>query len=458
MREKERTSGEEEVLVVGLARSGFAAAMLLLSKGWRVRISEERNDPEVREKAKLLADKGARVETGGHTSEFLDGLSLVVASPGVPDENRLLVAARARGIPVIDELELASREVRAPLIAVTGTNGKTTTSSLIAHCLSSAGRRTVLAGNVGIPLSAVLDEVRESDWVVVEVSSYQLGRTMHFHPAISVFLNIASDHMDRYSSFEDYYSHKKRIFANQERDDTAVLNAEEDPIRSLARGLRSQVLFFDRRCAVEDGAWVERDAILLGSRTHREEVCRVSDLPLQGSHNLQNVLASVCALRAAGCTSAEMREGIGTFKGLHHRLEDLGTVRGVRFINDSKATNVSSALCALESIAEPIVLIMGGRHKGEPYSRLGPLVRKKVKHIVVIGEAVPLIEADLSDLVPMTRSGSFRDAVSVAMVHASPGDVVLLSPACSSFDMFRNYEERGDIFKELVNDLRRREE
>jgi UDP-N-acetylmuramoylalanine--D-glutamate ligase len=457
MRKEEKVPEGADVLVVGLARSGFAAAKLLLGKGFRVRVSEAMSDPEISERARVLEEQGALVETGGHTIGVLQGVSLLVSSPGVPDENPLLVAAGESGIPVIDELELASREVRTPIIAVTGTNGKTTTSSLIAHCLAHAGRRAVLAGNIGVPLSAVLEEAGKADWLVLEVSSYQLGRTVAFRPAVSVFLNISSDHMDRYRSFEDYFSHKKRLFANQDRGDTAVLNGEDGSIRALSNGIKARTLFFDRFRSVDEGACMEGGVILQKSGCRREEVCRASEIPLPGGHNLQNVLASVCALSAAGCTPIDMRESLRTFHGLHHRLEDLGTVRGVRFINDSKATNVSSVLVALESFQEPIVLIMGGRHKGEPYSQLGSLVKRKVKHLVVVGEAAPLIVADLSRFAPTTRSANLHDALAVAMQHARAGDVVLLSPACSSFDMFRNYEERGDAFRELVNDLIRRE-
>jgi UDP-N-acetylmuramoylalanine--D-glutamate ligase len=264
--------------------------------------------------------------------------------------------------------------------------------------------------------------------------------------------------MDRYRSFEDYFADKKRLLAHQGRGDTAVLNGEDGSISSLSAGTEARTLLFDRFRPVEEGAFLEGDLIRLARAGQYQEVCRLTDIPLRGSHNVQNVLASVCALSAAGCSPAEMRAGIASFKGLHHRIEDLGTLRGVKIINDSKATNVSSALCALESVEGPIVLIMGGRHKGEPYTQLGSLVRNKVKHLVVIGEATPLIEADLSRFTPITRAGDLRDALSTAMRHARAGDVVLLSPACSSFDMFRNYEERGDTFRELVNDFRRREE
>jgi UDP-N-acetylmuramoylalanine--D-glutamate ligase len=445
-----KTSG---VLVIGLARSGFAAAKLLLEKGYSVRVSELLEDREITEKRRTLESNGVLVETGTHTEDFLVGVDLVVASPGVPDDNPLIVKSHSLGIDVIGELELASQYAKVPVIAVTGTNGKTTTASLIAHCLSNSGRKTVLAGNVGVPLSTVLGRVEKSDWLVLEVSSYQLARTVTFHPEVSVFLNISSDHLDRYSSIDEYFAHKRRLFINQTAGDTAVLNDEEEIIRSIGEEIKTNVLTFSRIGGVKEGAFLESDTVQLRVGGNQARVCSLSSIPIPGRHNLQNILAAVCALTAADCTLEEIEKGIETFRGLSHRLEDLGTHRNIRFINDSKATNVSSTLCAVESVREPIILIMGGRHKGEPYTRLVPIVRDRVKHLIVIGEAAPLIEADMSGSVDTSSAASLEDAMQTALKHASAGDAVLLSPGCSSFDMFDNYEQRGELFKELVDGL-----
>lgn len=442
------------VLVIGLARSGFAAAKLLLEKGFDVNVSEMRDEEDIAGRRQVLESLGARVETGTHSQESLNGVDLVVASPGVPDENPLIEEALSRDIPIIGELELASRYADVPIIAVTGTNGKTTTASLIAHVLKSSGRQTVLAGNVGIPLSSVLDEAENSDWLVLEVSSYQLARTVTFHPRISILLNISSDHLDRYRSFEEYVSHKKRLFMNQTVKDTAVLNGEEETIRSIADTLDAKVLTFSRLGEVREGAYPDGETIRLRTRDALVSICNISSIPLPGRHNLQNVLAAVCALTAAGCEPDELQRGIQNFVGLPHRLEELGTFRGIRFVNDSKATNVSSTSHAVDSFREPVILIMGGRHKGEPYTGLIPIMQNKVKHLVVIGEAAPLIERDLSEAVETSRATDLESAFHTALKHASSGDVVLLSPGCSSFDMFENYEERGETFRGFVYGLR----
>ncbi len=441
------------VLVIGLARSGCAAAELLLDEGFDVRVSELRAAPDVRERRKNLEARGAVVETGTHSPGFLEGIDLVVTSPGVPENNPLIWGALQGGIEVIGELELASRYIRTPVIAVTGTNGKTTTVSLITHCLKHAGRKVVLAGNTGIPLSSVIEEAAVCDWLVLEVSSYQLAHTSLFHPVISVFLNMASDHLDRYGSLEEYFAHKRRLFTNQTHNDTAVLNDEEDKIRSIGDEIDARVLTFSRSGEVREGAFIGDESIRLSLDGEQVDVLELKKIPLPGWHNKQNVLASVCALASADCTLGEIREGVESFEGLPHRLEELDTFQGIKFVNDSKATNVSSTYCAIDGVRGPIVLIMGGRHKGEPYSRLLPLVRSKVKHLVVIGEAAELIKEDLSGAVAATVCRNLDDAVQAAVAHAKPGDTVLLSPGCSSFDMFTDYEERGDTFRELIHGL-----
>ncbi len=447
---------KKRATVVGGARSGLAVARLLRRAGARVFLTEQK--PAAAGLEATLDALGVRYEFGGHTVRALEA-DLLVVSPGVPSTIPLVQHALRIGLPVYSEIEVASWFCRAPIVAVTGTNGKTTTTSLIGYIFRKAGRQTIVAGNIGYPFSDYVLDAMPEDVVVLEVSSFQLDHVATFRPRVSVLLNITPDHLDRYNySFNEYAQSKFRIFANQRDVDVLVYNHDDELIRMAAerahrkRGLR--VLGFSQRTELPVGAFVRDGYLILRIEQQEEVLMHANELALRGRHNLYNSLAAAVAARVMEVRNDVVRESLASFEGVPHRLEFVRELDGVRYVNDSKATNVNAVWYALESFSCPIVLIAGGRDKGNDYAVLKPLVAEKVRALVAIGESADKLLRELGSLVPhAVKAQSMEEAIQYARVFAEPGDVVLLSPACASFDMFENYEERGDTFRRLVLSL-----
>jgi len=453
------------ITVVGAARSGLAAAKLLARRGALVFLTER--DPLDVAISEDLSTKGIRYEFGGHTSRALNA-DFLVPSPGVPTSSDLVQDALGRGIPVYSEIEVASWLCKGPIIAVTGSNGKTTTTSLIAHVFRTANHDFVVAGNIGSAFSGYLDEIGDDTVVVLEVSSFQLDHIATFRPRVSVLLNISPDHLDRYENNFDLYARSKfRVFENQQPTDWLVYNHDDEIVRDFLepwcaeRGITPWPISIERQ--LERGAFVRDGRLVLAlpetlnpqsTVIYEEELMSSEDLALPGRHNLYNSLAAAIAARAMEIRSDVVRESLSSFEGVPNRLETVRTVHDVTYVNDSKATNVNAVWYALESFSQPIVLIAGGRDKGNDYSSLKPLVSEKVKGIVGLGESGDKVIAELGSFVEQTaRAQTMEEAIQFAGLMAEPGDVVLLSPACSSFDMYENFERRGEDFKHLVRSL-----
>ena len=438
----------KEVTVVGLGRSGEAVASFLLSRGARVFITEIREKEEFPSLPPWLDE--VESEFGGHTSRAIEEKDLIVMSPGVDPSHPLWVRAQNQGIPVVGELEFASWWVKEPVIAVTGTNGKTTTVSLIGHILSSAGRKVFVGGNIGSPLTRYLMEEERADYLILEVSSFQLEMASNFHPWAAVLLNIAPDHLDRHPDLSYYLEAKLRIFARQTPEDWAVLNFDDPLIRSASERIRAKVLPFGVKERWPRGAFIEGDEVIL---PHGGRVT-LRGWKLPGRHNRENLLAALTVASLCGVDGEEMASSITSFRGLPHRLELVATIRGVSFWNDSKATNVAAASEAILSFDRPILLILGGRNKGMDFRTLREAISRRVKAVVALGEAKDEIVQALDGSVPIKEVEDLEEGVRRAWEMAEEGDVVLLSPACSSFDMFRDYAHRGEVFREAVKALK----
>jgi UDP-N-acetylmuramoylalanine--D-glutamate ligase len=438
------------VTVAGAARSGLAAAELLARRGAHVTLSDSRADlPE----ADRLRGLGITLELGGHTRETFTSSELVVLSPGVPPEQEAVQAARERGIPVIAEIELASRWLQGRVIAITGTKGKSTTTALTGRMLEAAGFKVTVGGNIGSPLSAQVSESTPDTFHVVETSSFQLEQIDTFHPWIAVMLNFSPDHLDRHPDVAAYGAAKARIFENQNASDFAVINADDPAVLELARRGRATARLFslagtiNRGTVVEDGWIVDRRPDLA------ERLVPTDAIHLLGPHLVNDVMAAATVGAIAGVAPAAMTAAVDAFRGLEHAMELVGEIGGVRFVNDSKATNVESALRSIESFDRDLVAIMGGRFKGGDLRLLRDPLKARAKAVVAIGEARPRLKEALSDVVPVEEADTFAAAIDRAYELAKPSGVVLLAPACSSFDMFRDYAERGRMFKEEVRKL-----
>ncbi len=442
-------------LVVGLARSGVGAANLLLAHGARVSAADDRSLTSLAPEARALESEGVTIHADRPGPGVLDGVDAVIVSPGVPHSAALMVEAIRRGLPILGELELASRFARAPIVAVTGTNGKSTTVTWIGHLLEATGRPTVVAGNVGTALSSVVEDMSGDGVLVVEVSSFQLETTDMFHPTVGVVLNLAPDHLDRYPSVDDYYAAKERLFLRQTPEDVAVLNAADPILMSWAPRLRSRLLTFGGALGQGAGARLVDGHLGLESAAGFVPLVPATRLGIPGPHNVGNALAAIAAMHGLGVdvTDPAFVRGLESFRGLEHRIEYLGELNGVRFYNDSKATNTDSLAVALASFSEPVVLIAGGRDKKGNFPALAPIVSEHVALVVTIGEAAATIRKAWGHVVRdwVSAGTSFERAVEAAYQEAAArGGVVLLSPGCASFDMFRDYEDRGRQFKELV--------
>jgi UDP-N-acetylmuramoylalanine--D-glutamate ligase len=442
----------KRALVVGLGKSGVASALFLKSRGARVTVSDSKPEAELRNEILLLLDHGITVETGGHGDRTFRGQDLIVVSPGVPFDAPQLEQARALGEPVIGEVELAAQFLPGSIVAITGANGKTTTTTLAGKIIAGGKFPTLVGGNIGTPAISFADQARPDTWTVLEVSSFQLETIVSFRPQIAIILNITPDHLDRHKTFANYVNAKARIFENQQPEDFAVLNADDPTTAGLAGRTRAQLFWFSRKKEVEKGSFVRSGHILFRDGKSEREIMLLSEIPLKGAHNLENVLAGVSIGALVGCQPGQIREAVRNFKAVEHRLEFVAKIAGVDYYNDSKATNVDATIKALESFPANIHLILGGKDKGSDYSALSQLLRERVKRVYTIGAAAAKIQSQIAgtEIVP---SQTLENAVRSASESATTGDIVLLAPACASFDQFENYEHRGRVFKEIVHSL-----
>src|ERR1700733_14318261 len=443
----------KRVLVVGLGKSGVASALFLKSREARVTVSDSKPEAELRNEILLLLEHGIAVETGGHGERTFRGQDLIVVSPGVPVDAPQLVQARKLGESIIGEIELAAQFLAGSIVAITGANGKTTTTSLAGEIVAAGNFPTLVGGNIGTPAISFVDQAGSATWTVLEVSSFQLETIVRFRPRIAVILNITPDHLDRHKTFANYVNAKARIFQNQRPDDFAVLNADDPATAELSDRTRAQRFWFSRKKEIERGAFA-RETHIFFRDSHRElEIMPLAEVPLKGAHNLENVLAGVSIGVLVGCQPEQIRHAVKNFKAVEHRLEFVAKIAGVDYYNDSKATNVDATIKALESFPANIHLILGGKDKGSDYTVLNDLLRQRVKRVYTIGAAAAKIESQIKGYAEIDHSKTLETAIKHAAEAASPGDIVLLAPACASFDQFRNYEHRGKVFKEVVHAL-----
>ena len=446
----------KKVLVLGAARSGIASARFLSQRGAIVALNDQKPLEQWPAEALALKEEGVGCISGEAPSWLLDQIELVVISPGVPTKSIPIRYAERAGAEVIGEIELASRYLQGRIVAITGTNGKTTTTTLIGAMLKDAGMTVQVGGNIGTALISLVDSSRPDGWTVVEVSSFQLETTVDFHPTVAAVLNVTPNHMDRYESVTDYAAAKHRIFLNQTAGDVAILNADDETVSSWASGLRAHVTQFSVAKELPEGLFLRGRELVSRTEAGERVLLNRDEMKLRGLHNVENVLAALAVGLACGASPESMRETVRNFSPVEHRLEQLTTVNGVRFYNDSKATSVDATMKALEAFADDkgkVVLILGGRGKQAPYAPLAPLVQAGVRKLILIGEDAPAIEKELKEFAPTERATDMRNAVERAFAAAQSDDIVLLAPACASFDMFDSFEHRGRVFKEEVSRL-----
>ncbi len=442
--------------MIGAARSGIACAKFLAARGATVALNDGKPLAEWSAEAVALQDRGVGCLSGETPSWLLDNIDFVVVSPGVPVKSIPIRYAERAGAEIIGEVELASRFLKGRMVAITGSNGKTTTTALIGELLKDAGLPVQVGGNIGTPLITLVESSRDDGWTVVELSSYQLETIREFHPSVAVALNVTPNHMDRYEEFTDYAAAKHRIFMNQEPGDVAVLNSDDEVVSSWASGLRAHVVTFSVQHELREGLFL-RGRDLISRTLDGERILMKSDkMKLRGLHNVENVLAALSAGLACGASPESMRETVTRFEPVEHRLEFVAEIKQVKFYNDSKATSVDATLKALEAFqddAGKVVLILGGRGKKAPYAPLAELIRENVRQLVLIGEDAETIAKELGEYAPSQRAVDMQEAVQLSFQSAQPGDIVLLAPACASFDMFETFEHRGKAFKSEVSSL-----
>jgi UDP-N-acetylmuramoylalanine--D-glutamate ligase len=447
----------KKVLIIGAARSGIACARFLAERGAIVALNDRKPIEEWSLEAIALKSEGVGLMPGDVPMWLLDQVELVVMSPGVPSKIIPARYADRAGAEVIGEVELAFRFLRGRIVAITGSNGKTTTTTLVGEILKDAGLPVQVGGNIGTPLISMVETSSDDGWTVAELSSFQLETIVDFHPSVALCLNVTPNHMDRYETLMDYAAAKHRIFRNQTAGDVAILNADDEIVSSWSRGLRAHVVSFSARHELEEGLFLRQGREFVSRTSAGERVLMMrDDLQLRGLHNAENVLAALATGLSCGASPDSMRETIKRFKPVEHRLEFVDEIGGVKFYNDSKATSVDATLKALEAFAEgkgKVVLILGGRGKQAPYAPLAPLVRSHVRQLILIGEDADTIERELKTEAAIERASDMGDAVRRAHEAAEAGDIVLLAPACASFDMFRSFEHRGQVFKEAVREI-----
>lgn len=449
----DRISGKR-VSVFGMARSGMALAKVLKGLGASVFLTEKKNDDSLSSQISELKSTGMDFETGGHTEKALDHKDYLVVSPGIPSDLPILIQAENKGIPIFSEIEVAYWLSEAQIIGITGSNGKTTTTTLVGEILKEDGREVRVAGNIGVPFSSVVQEVSSNGVIVLEISSFQLEKIEEFKPKVSTILNVTPDHLDRYPDMKTYTDAKLRIFENQTEDDFVVLNWDDPVTSKLAPLSRAKSLFFSIKSELKVGSYVKNGSLVFQMNGKAVEIIPVEEIGIKGPHNLSNAAAACAICASIGVKKESMEKALRNFKGVEHRLEEVSIIDGIRFVNDSKATNVDSVFYALQSIKEPIFLIAGGKDKGGDFTKLRELVKLKVKGLILLGQAKEKIKNALGDLVPTNMVGSMEEAVELGFRKAEKGDCVLLSPACASFDMFKDYEDRGRVFKKAVINLK----
>jgi UDP-N-acetylmuramoylalanine--D-glutamate ligase len=444
---------KKRVAVIGLGLTGKATARFLARRGARLTLTDENPLALSGEALAEFAPLRPEMTVAPYGPEVLAGADLVIPSPGVYPTNPILREAIRRRIPILSELELAWRFVKTPLVAITGTNGKTTVTTLIGEILRAAGRKVFVGGNIGDPLIGYADSPQEADWAVVEVSTFQLQWAQSFHPRIALLLNVTSDHLDYHGSFAAYRRVKASLFACQGAGDLAILNAADPATAPLIGRLAARTECFSSSAAVSCGIHLAGEKLVRIDPAGVREEYPLAMIRLPGRHNIENVMAATLAARACGCTPGEIRSAVADFRGLAHRIEYAGEKKGVRFYDDSKGTNVGAVARAIESFSQPLVLLLGGRDKEGDFETLAPLLPGRVREMVLFGEARERIASLIGGIVPTTLVPTLKAAVGKASALAAPGDVVLLSPGCASFDEFSNYRHRGRVFRELVEGL-----
>ncbi len=442
----------KKIVVIGMGKTGVATAIFLANQGAKVVVTDEKPPGKWGAEFELIA-KEKWLEIGKYNTDILTNVFMVVPSPGVPPSNNLLVAALKMKIPVISEIELAYHFLRVPIIAVTGTNGKTTTTTLLGEMLKQAGKKIFVGGNIGNPLIGYVEKSAGKDFIVAEISSFQLQWVEKFRPYVSVLLNVTSDHINYHGSFAEYLRIKSRVFAKQTENDLAILNAADPAQKELVGKIRAKIAQFSSASEIESGIFLKNDKIIFRMPGFDEEVYPLNLIKLPGMHNVENVMAAIIAARFCGCPQESINVCVADFHGLPHRIEFAGEKNSVKFYDDSKGTNVGSVVRALDTFDQPVILLLGGRDKDGDFETLKPLLTTKTKNVILFGEAQNRIASLIGDDVPKLKKQKLRDAIMVAYKNAKPGDIVLLSPGCASFDEFRDYKERGDYFKEIVRNL-----
>lgn len=444
---------DRRILILGMARSGTAAALLLQKYGADLFVSEKKPLDQVATQAQALESAGIAFETGKHSEQALEDIDFVIVSPGIPPTAPFLQEINRRHLPMFSEIEVTSWLCRATIVAITGTNGKSTTTALVAHLLNTAGKKAMATGNIGSPFASDVEQLCGEDYAVVEVSSFQLEAIDTFKPKVAAILNITPDHLDRYGDMESYADMKYRIADSQDENDYLVLNNDDPILKAAKLWGKPQMVGFSIHDLVDNGVCVADDSLVYSLGGRSGTICPTDKLGIRGPHNLANSAAAAAIVLALNCDVASVARGLESFKGIPHRLEFVADIKDVRFINDSKATNVDSVFYALQSVDRPLIVIMGGRDKNGDFTTLAPFVSSRVKLLILIGEAADKIEKSLGHLTTTVRAGDVFEAVSIGYDRAAPGDAVLLSPACASFDQFRDFEDRGDKFKQAVHDL-----
>lgn len=443
----------KKILVVGLGKSGIAAAEFLRARGAEVTANDAQPIEKISAVAEQLQAKGISVVAGSHPIPLFESADLIVASPGVPLALEPFQQARNANVEIISEIELAARFLRGRLIGITGSNGKTTTTTLLGEVLREAGLPVQVGGNIGTPLISLVETSRDDGFTVIELSSFQLEAVQSLHLFAAILLNITPDHLDRYDSMDAYAAAKANIFRNQTPEDLAVLNADDERVSKMQT--YAHKVFFSTRRELEEGIFLRGNEIISRANNAEKVLLTRDEIGIRGAHNLENVMSTLAVGLACGAAPASMRETIRNFKGVEHRLEFVAEINGVKFYNDSKATNVDSTIKALEAFDKGVIVILGGKDKGSDYAPLVPLIQARCEHVILIGAATEIIASALANTKPLHRAITMQDAVQLGAKLARTGDIVLLAPACASFDMFDNYEHRGRVFKSAVMELQK---